>query len=60
MDEAPFRNTQSLEKKQIFRPGEPVPASGIYEGHHADGKVERRAVLRGTRFPECPVCGKDL
>ena len=54
------RNKRRLEQKRNYRAGELVAESGIYEAQHSDGKQERRAVLRGSRFPECPVCGTDV
>lgn len=34
--------------------------SGIYECKHADGQREMITLIRGTRFPHCQDCGKDL
>lgn len=42
----------------LFKPGDPVPESGIYEViHDADHRQAHDAVMiRGNQFPACEVC----
>jgi len=46
---------------EIFKPGDPVPKSGIYRvthaGHHYDHEV---TCLSGISFPECRQCGERV
>ena len=42
----------------LFKPGEAVPHSGLYEaihrGHRADHPI---SIAAGALFPDCSVCG---
>jgi hypothetical protein len=45
--------------QEIYKPGDIVPASGIYrvthdKEHHQDHEV---TVIRGRKFPPCNHCG---
>lgn len=46
----------------LFRPGDPVPESGIYEViHDSDHRQAHDAVMiMGNRFPSCEVCNERV
>lgn len=43
---------------QVFKPGDMVEASGIYEVEHDTGHAQRHEVtcVYGKRFPPCRTC----
>ena len=44
--------------KKVFRPGDLVPASGIYLTLHSTPHVpeQRELYIAGSHFPECKAC----
>jgi len=44
---------------QVFRPGQPVPASGIYGVIHDPEHAQEHEVtcVKGKKFPTCNQCG---
>jgi hypothetical protein len=44
-----------------YRPGDPVPQSGVYRVVHLDHRAEHEAtLLDGSVFPRCTKCGEDV
>ena len=45
----------------FFHPGDPVPATGIYEIIHAENRETQEVVLMsGDRLPACEACGYEV
>ena len=47
--------------EQVFRPGDPVPCSGVFRVAHREHRAAHEATLAGGgTFPTCSVCGQDV
>jgi len=47
--------------EESFRPGEQVPASGVYLVTHVDHRPEHAVtLLEKEKFPPCSVCGDQV
>jgi hypothetical protein len=45
----------------LYRPGEPVPRSGIYEAIHSSHRAPHHVTAAaGGTFPGCNVCGDEV
>jgi hypothetical protein len=52
---------RSKSKTARFKPGDPVPASGVYRAEHKRHRLMHTATLpAATRFPCCRQCGKAV
>ena len=46
---------------KVYRPGEPVPQTGVYRVVHEDHRSEHEAtLLNGGQFPQCTRCGEKV
>ncbi len=46
-----------MPEEQVYKPGDEVPESGIYQVMHYQHRLYHEAVLvGGSRFPECQQC----
>ncbi len=46
-----------MPEEQVYKPGDTVPESGIYQVMHYQHRLYHEATLvRGSRFPECLQC----
>jgi hypothetical protein len=53
--------TGSAMAEQWFRPGEQVPASGVFVVVHIDHRPEHEVILLSSQtFPACSVCGDQV
>lgn len=44
--------------EKMYRPGEPVPQTGVYRVAHEGHRSEHEAtLLNGGQFPQCTRCG---
>ena len=49
---------QKREEPRLFKPGQAVPASGIYSVEHRPHRLMHMATLvNNMRFPRCKQCG---
>lgn len=49
---------QTREGPRLFKPGQAVPASGIYSVEHRPHRLMHKATLvTNMRFPRCKQCG---
>ncbi len=47
--------------RSAYRPGEDVPATGVYWVYHYAHRISHPAKLeRGEKFPECHECGERV
>jgi hypothetical protein len=45
----------------VFRPGDAVPCSGVFQVTHRDHREAHEATLAvGDSFPSCTVCGQQV
>ena len=55
-------STQAAPKAGIYRPGDTVPASGIYSVLHRENhRGPHEVVMVGRdRFPKCEICDREV
>ena len=47
--------------QNVYRPGDPVPQSGVYRVVHRDHRSDHEAtLLAGGIFPRCSNCGEHV
>lgn len=47
--------------EQVFRPGDRVPCSGVFQVVHRDHREAHEATMAmGGTFPNCTVCGDGV
>ena len=47
--------------ESVYRPGDPVPQSGVYRVVHEEHRQEHEAtLLDGGQFPRCTHCGDKV
>jgi hypothetical protein len=46
---------------EVYRPGDKVPASGIYLVVHSKHRIHHETIaIRGEEFPACRTCKSDV
>jgi hypothetical protein len=49
------------DRERAYKPGQSVPASGIYRAVHAGHRAEHEVVaIQGEEFPPCRVCTVEV
>ena len=45
----------------VYRPGDPVPQTGVYRVAHEEHRTDHEAtLLDGGQFPQCTRCGEKV